>query len=100
MERALGIPLAHNSTLKPAGTLSLSVGISLAGNAVMPGGCGTKFKATCSGVLPCAHVGGIAEAGGAAGACAKDALERTKPNASMVFCSVWVKGLSFTNVSF
>ena len=71
IERAFGIPDAHSSILKPGGTLSLSIKISLTGLATNGDGLGTKFGFIPSAVLPCAQVGGTPVAAGAgAGACA------------------------------
>src|SRR5207248_55885 len=52
------IPLAQSSTLKPAGTLILSTGISLA--AFGAGGCGMGASAESASEdgWPCFHVGG------------------------------------------
>jgi hypothetical protein len=44
--------------LKPAGTLSLLTGISLAGVSVILPGCGASFESAIAGGLPWCHAGG------------------------------------------
>src|SRR4029453_7636096 len=58
MERALAIISAHTSILKPGGSFTLSIGISLAG--VGAGGCGfgASGEFAMSGGRPCVHGGG------------------------------------------
>src|SRR2546426_11579435 len=67
MERAPGRPSAQTSTLKPAGTLSLSTGSSFAALPVTSIANGCRGDFSCSALRPCCQEGGAA---GAAGACA------------------------------
>src|SRR6266478_7299653 len=67
MERAPGRPSAQTSTLKPAGTLSLSTGSSFAALPVTSIANGCRGDFSCSPLRPCCQEGGAA---GAAGACA------------------------------
>src|SRR4051795_10424984 len=70
-ERASGMPSAQTSTLKPAGTLSLSIGTSLDGRPVRIGAIGCSVDDDWSGERPCCHEGaGAGAAAGAAGVCA------------------------------
>src|SRR5439155_13414778 len=65
MERAPGRPSAQTSTLKPAGTLSLSTGRSFAALPVTSIANGCRGDFSCSALRPCCQEGGAA-----AGACA------------------------------
>jgi hypothetical protein len=58
MERALASMSAQISILKPGGSLTLSIGMSLAG--IGAGGCawGASGEDACSGERPCAYGGG------------------------------------------
>src|SRR5262245_59544982 len=56
--RPPGRPLAHSSTLKPAGAFSLLTGISPAGVSVIRAGCGAFFDSAIAGGLPWCHAGG------------------------------------------
>src|ERR1700741_3231650 len=58
MARPPGRPLAHNSALKPFGSLSLLSGISLAGVSVILPACGASFDSAIFGPLPWCHAGG------------------------------------------
>src|SRR5712691_2002372 len=58
MERAPGRPSAQTSTLKPAGTLSLSTGSSLAALPVTSIAKGCKGELACSAPRPCCQEGG------------------------------------------
>src|SRR5512137_2100114 len=62
------MPVAHTSALKPAGSLSLSSGSSLAGVAVSLPACGASFELAWSAVRPCCHAGAGAAGAAAAGA--------------------------------
>src|SRR5438105_12612682 len=66
------MPSAQTSTVNPGGTLSLSIGNSLAGRPVMCGANGCNGEAACSDVRPCCHAGGAA-GGGPDGACCASA---------------------------
>src|ERR1700704_1119589 len=68
MERAPGRPSAQTSTLKPAGTLSLSTGSSFAALPVTSIANGCRGDFSCSALRPCCQEGGAAGARGAAGA--------------------------------
>src|SRR6266571_1449783 len=52
------MPLAQSSTLKPAGTLMVLTGISLAALGAGGWACGARGELAWSGVRPCCHVGG------------------------------------------
>src|SRR6185295_2237875 len=58
MARPPGMPLAQISALKPAGSLSLSIGISLAGVSVILPACGASLDSACAGGLPWCQAGG------------------------------------------
>src|SRR5687767_12208742 len=58
MARPPGRPLAHSSTLKPAGTLSLSTGISPAGVSVILPACGASLDSAIAAGLPWCQAGG------------------------------------------
>src|ERR1700704_5027532 len=62
-ERASGMPSAQTSTLKPAGTFSLSVGRSFVGRPVRCGANGWSVDSLSAGGLPWCHDGGGAAAG-------------------------------------
>src|SRR4051812_28753613 len=70
------MPSAYTSTLKPAGTFSLSSGSSLAGRPVRIGAIGCSVELLCSADRPCCHEGAGA---GAAGACAPADAASTSP---------------------
>src|ERR1700704_3088857 len=77
-ERASGMPSAQTSTLKPAGTFSLSVGRSLAGRPVRCGANGCRVDSASAGGLPCCQDG----AGAAAGlSCARALAENASATA-------------------
>src|SRR2546422_11197348 len=65
MERAPGRPSAQTSTLKPAGTLSLSTGSSFAALPVTSIANGCRGDFSCSALRPCCQEGGAAGAAGA-----------------------------------
>src|SRR5712691_6697999 len=52
------MPSAQTSTLKPAGTLSLSTGSSFAARPVRCGAKGCRGELACSAERPCCHDGG------------------------------------------
>src|SRR5262245_53618117 len=58
MARPPGNPLAQTSALKPAGSLSLLIGISPAGVSVILPACGASFDSAMAGGLPWCHAGG------------------------------------------
>src|SRR5438132_9641819 len=63
IERAPGMPSAHTSTLKPAGTLSLSTGRSFAGLPVISIANGCSDDSDIADGLPCCQEGGGEAAG-------------------------------------
>src|SRR5690242_7940309 len=70
MTRALLMPLAQSSTLKPCGTLILPIGISLAAFGAGGWAIGDSVELSMSFGCPCFHVGG-----------AVDCWAATKPDA-------------------
>jgi hypothetical protein len=83
------MPDAHNSILKPGGTLSLSIKISFTGFATRGEGFGTSAGFIPSAVLPCAQVGGTPAAAGAgagAGAWALANVAIPNPAANIKEC--------------
>src|SRR5687767_3423879 len=56
--RPPGNPVAQISALKPAGSFSLLIGISLAGVSVILPGCGASLDSACAGGLPWCQAGG------------------------------------------
>src|SRR5258706_103615 len=73
------MPSTHTSTLKPAGTLSVLTGRSLAGRPVMWGAKGCRVDSDNAAGLPCCHEGGgepacCASAGNAKAAATANAI--------------------------
>jgi hypothetical protein len=64
------MPVAQTSILKPGGSFSLSIGISLAAVTVIFPGIGANFELAISGPIPCFQAGAAATGAGAGAASA------------------------------
>ena len=71
------MPVAQSSTLKPLGTLSLSIGMSLAAVSVFLPAFGASGESLNLSLMPCFQAGG-----GAAGACASAEAENASVHAA------------------
>jgi hypothetical protein len=73
--------------LKPFGSLSFSIGISLAGVSVILPGCGASFDSACAGGLPwCQAGGGLGCAKAGAANAAETATAMTLFNMFFLLC--------------
>src|SRR6185369_13385170 len=88
MARAPTTPVAQISALKPLGSFSLSIGISLAGVSVFLPGFGASFESFRFSGWPCFQIGGGAGLSRASAACTDNASTLAAASVNAVFFMV------------